>query len=105
MSHLRVLDLKGLRINVKETKIIISTENAGKVTEEDKFSCGVYRKGAGINSTLCQFFSGVQCIKDIVVSKLNWKKIVSLEVWQEVISEHRSQWLIPRNCGKVLLTW
>ena len=49
------LESKGLRVNVKKTKIMISSENDGMVKTEDKFSCAVYRKGVGSNSILCQF--------------------------------------------------
>ena len=40
---------KGLRVNLK-TKLMISCENARKVTEEGKFTCAVCRKGLGSNS-------------------------------------------------------
>ena len=35
--------------------MVISFENAGKVTMEGKFPCVVCRKVVGINSILCQF--------------------------------------------------
>ena len=46
---------KGLRVNIKKTKTMINSENAGKVTVEGKFPCAVCRKGVGSNSSLCQF--------------------------------------------------
>ena len=44
---------KGLRVNTKNMNIMISSENAGKVTEEGKFHCPVCRKGLSNNSILC----------------------------------------------------
>lgn len=44
---------KGLRVNVKKMNMKISSENAGKVTEEGKFHCPVCRKGLSSNSILC----------------------------------------------------
>ena len=35
--------------------MMISSENAGKVTNEDKLFCAVCRKSLNINSTPCQF--------------------------------------------------
>ena len=35
------LESKGWRVNVKKTKVMISSENAGKVTIERKFPCTV----------------------------------------------------------------
>ena len=46
---------KRLQVNVKKTKMMISNENAGKVTIEGKFSYSVCRKDVGSNSILCQF--------------------------------------------------
>ena len=42
--------------NVEKTKIIISSENAGKVTEEDELLCAVCRKDLDSNSILCQIW-------------------------------------------------
>ena len=42
----RALESKRLRVNVKKTKMIISSQNAGKVKIEGKFSCAVCRRGA-----------------------------------------------------------
>ena len=35
------LESNGLRVNVKKTKMILSSGNAGKVTIEGKFPCAV----------------------------------------------------------------
>ena len=43
------LESKGLRVNVKKTKKMISSENAGKATMEGMFPCTVCRKGGGSN--------------------------------------------------------
>ena len=53
----RNFESKGLRVNVK-TKMVISSENAAKVTEEGKFPCAAYRRGGGSNSTLCSGIRG-----------------------------------------------
>ena len=45
------LESKGLTVNVKKTKMMISSENAGNAT----IACAVCRKGVGSNFTLCQF--------------------------------------------------
>ena len=47
------LGSKGLRIYVKNTKMMICGENTGKVTIENKFPCTLCRKGVGNNSILC----------------------------------------------------
>ena len=44
-----------LRVNVKKTKIMISSENAGKVTIKGTFSCAVCRKGVYSNLIPYQF--------------------------------------------------
>ena len=49
------LESKGLRVNIKKTKMKINSENAGQVTVEDKFPYAVCRKGVGSNSILSQF--------------------------------------------------
>ena len=48
------LESKGLKGNVKKTKIMSCHENAGKVTEEGKFHCVVCKKIVSSNSILCQ---------------------------------------------------
>ena len=50
------LESKGLRVNVKKTKKIITDGgNSAKVTMEGRFPCAAYKNGVGINSILCQF--------------------------------------------------
>lgn len=56
------LESKVLRVNVEKKKMMISTENADKITEERKFSCVVCREGLGSNFR----FAGVACIWDAV---------------------------------------
>ena len=46
---------KGLTGNVKKTKMLISSENARKVTYGDKFLGAVYRKAVRSKYILCQF--------------------------------------------------
>ena len=45
----------GMRVNVRKTNIMISSENIGKVTEKDKFPWAVSRKGVGSKSILYHF--------------------------------------------------
>ena len=63
-------ELKGLRPNVKKTKMVLSSKNAGKVTMEGKFLCAVYKKGAGSSSILCHLCS-VVCVRHIVALEVN----------------------------------
>ena len=44
-----------MRVNIEKTKMIISSENIGKVTMADKLPGAVYRKGVSIYSILYQF--------------------------------------------------
>ena len=50
--------------------MIISQENAGKVTIEGKFTCAICRKSVGTILS-CVSFTGVGCIRDIVVLEVN----------------------------------
>ena len=60
-----VLVSKGLRVNFK-TKMMISSENTGRVAIESKFRYAVCRKHVNINPIICQF---CRCwvIKGVVV--------------------------------------
>ena len=49
------LESNVLRVNFKKAKMIISSENPGKITIEATFPCAVCRKGVGSNSIICQF--------------------------------------------------
>ena len=49
------LQSKGLKVNIKKPKKVISNENAGKVATEGNFPCAVFSKGAERNPILCQF--------------------------------------------------
>ena len=44
-----------MRVNVKKTKKIISSENGGKNAIEAKFPCVICRNNVGSNSRICQF--------------------------------------------------
>ena len=50
------MESKGLRVNVKKTKMMISSENVEKVTIEVKIPCAAYREGTSSNSRLCQLY-------------------------------------------------
>ena len=56
-------------VNVKETKMMISSENAEKVAMEGKFPCTFCRKLAVIQRYAS--FSGVGCIKEVVILEVN----------------------------------
>ena len=47
-----VMESKGLRVNVKKTKMMSNSVNTGKVTMEGKFPCAVCRKSVGSNCIL-----------------------------------------------------
>ena len=65
------LESKGLRVTVKKTKVIISSENPGKVTIESKFCCAVSRKVRETVILSYVSFAGVEYIKDVVISEVN----------------------------------
>ena len=50
----RALENKGLRVNVRKTKILISCCDTGTLKDSGKYPCGVCRKGVGRNSIYCQ---------------------------------------------------
>ena len=52
----RSIGVKRVESNTEKTKMMISSENVGKVTMADKFPSAVYRKGLTIYSILCQFW-------------------------------------------------
>ena len=62
----RPLQLKGSRVNVKETKMMIMSENAASGTEKGNFLHTVNRNGADRKSMLCQFCRCVGCIRNVV---------------------------------------
>ena len=69
-----ILETKGLRVNVKKTRVMITSKNTEKLTEEGKFPLAVWRKSVGSNSILCQF---CRCqVKDVkVLGKLSKKQV------------------------------
>ena len=48
-----VLESKGLRVNVKKTKMMSNGVNARKSSIEGEFPCAVCGKSVGSNSILC----------------------------------------------------
>ena len=50
-----------MRVNVKKTKMVISSKNNGKVTVEGKFPCAVCRKGIGSKSILSNLIQFCRC--------------------------------------------
>ena len=61
-----LLELKGIRVDSKNMKKMITSENASKFTEEGKFLSAVFRKGVCSNFILCQFGG----IRDVGVSEV-----------------------------------
>ena len=47
------MESKGLRVNMKKTKIMISGSNFGTLKDSGRFPCAVCRSGVGKNSILC----------------------------------------------------
>ena len=47
------LSAKGLKVNTKKTKIMISKPTAGPVQKTGKYPCSVCSKGVGSNSIQC----------------------------------------------------
>ena len=47
------MEAKGLRVNTKKTKVMISHPDAGPVYKSGKYPCGVCSKGVRSNSILC----------------------------------------------------
>ena len=44
-----------MSVNVKKMKMMVSSENGGKVAEKCKFCCPIFKKGVGIIYIYCQF--------------------------------------------------
>ena len=47
------IESKGLRVNIKKTKVMISDREADPITKSGKYPCGVCKKGVGSNSIFC----------------------------------------------------
>jgi len=52
------MEAKGLKVNVRKTKVMIGGEGAVEVVGMSKWPCGVCRKGVGRNSLQC-----TRCLK------------------------------------------
>ena len=48
------LELGGLRVNLRKTKVMVSGCEVGEVRKQGKYPCGVCHKGVGVNSVKCQ---------------------------------------------------
>src|SRR6266516_2605605 len=51
-----ILKEKGFRVNIGKTKVMNCKVGVGKVENSGKFSCGICRKGVGVNSICCISF-------------------------------------------------
>ena len=49
------MEIKGLRVNVTETKVMISDVSQGPTSTSDKHPCGVCCKGVGFNSIIYNY--------------------------------------------------
>uniref|UniRef100_UPI00397F9C9D hypothetical protein n=1 Tax=Salmonella sp. s55962 TaxID=3159685 RepID=UPI00397F9C9D len=49
------MEAKGLRVNIKKTKVLISGFDVGNVRDPGNWPCAVCRKGVGSNSIFCSF--------------------------------------------------
>ena len=47
------MESKGLRVNMKKTKIMVSGRNLGTLKDSGRFPCAVCRSGVGSNSIFC----------------------------------------------------
>ena len=54
---------------------MINSERARKVMRESKSPCAVCIKGLGAGIPSSVSFAGFGCIRDVVVSEGNWKRI------------------------------
>lgn len=70
----------------KKTKMMSSSENAGKVREEGKVGCAVCGKGVGNGSILCQFANVVRK-RHVVEIEGNKKRTARLNARHKQISK------------------
>ena len=49
----RGMELKGLRVNIRKTKVMRCQVRIGQAEESGKYPCGVCRQGVGVNSIKC----------------------------------------------------
>ena len=47
------MEEKGLRVNIRKTKVMRCLPEACRREQSGKFPCGIYKKGVGANSILC----------------------------------------------------
>ena len=72
------MESKGLRVNLKKTKVMISGSEVGKNRDEGRYPCAVCRKGVGNNSIVS--FASFGYINVVVVLKVGLKQTRSLDV-------------------------
>ena len=63
------IESKGLTVNAKKTKVMISRENTGKATVEGKFLCAICREDKKSDSSAS--FADIGCMREKVVLKVN----------------------------------
>ena len=51
------MECNGLRVNTAKTKLMANGTEEGPTFTSDRYPYGVYRKGVGVNSVYCTFFS------------------------------------------------
>ena len=52
------MDVKGLKVNIGQTKVMVSGKNCGAIEKMGKWPCTVCGKGVGNNSVRCTGCSG-----------------------------------------------
>ena len=74
------MKLKGLRVYIKKTKLIVSGPGLDLHRDSDAFPFAVCRSGVGVNSRVC-----IWCTRNVVVSDEDWLRIQTMFVQDAVI--------------------
>ena len=77
-SWINSIEIKGLRVSMKKTKVMVSAINHLPSFQSGKHSCGVCFKGVGVRSilcTLCNHWVHKRCsgLKSNLASAINFK--------------------------------
>lgn len=77
-----IMRSKGLTVNVKNMKMMISREIAREIEEEEKIFSVVCRKDLGVIPSSANF-TCAGCIRDVLykLDWVDWRKIVNVNVW------------------------
>ena len=69
-------------------KLMISSENVGKVTEDESFLMPFGQRVQQVIQT-SKSFARIECIRELILSEVNWKRIASLHVRHVLINKLR----------------